>query len=42
MNSELERVEIERAIASDYDFQSLVIALVVNDGFRYASAEVGE
>ena len=33
---------VEEFIASDYDFQSLVIALVVNDGFRYASAEVGE
>jgi hypothetical protein len=29
-------------VASDYDFRSLVIALVVNDGFRYASAEVGQ
>jgi hypothetical protein len=33
---------VEEFIASDYDFQSLVVALVVNDGFRYASAEVGE
>jgi len=32
---------IDGFVASDYDFRSLVVALVVNDGFRYASAEVG-
>lgn len=30
---------VDEFIASDYDFRSLVVALVVNDGFRYASAE---
>ncbi len=30
---------IDAFVASDYDFRSLVVALVVNDGFRYASAE---
>lgn len=30
---------VDRFVASDYDFRSLVVALVVNDGFRYASAE---
>jgi hypothetical protein len=32
---------IDTFVASDYDFRSLVVALVVNDGFRYATAEVG-
>ncbi len=32
---------IEEFVTSDYDFQSLVVALVTNDGFRYASPEVG-
>lgn len=31
---------VDEFIASDYDFRSLVVALVVNDGFRYATAEV--
>jgi hypothetical protein len=31
---------IDEFVASDFDFRSLVIALVVNDGFRFASAEV--
>jgi hypothetical protein len=31
---------IDEFVASDYDFRSLVLALVVNDGFRYASVEV--
>jgi len=32
---------VDTFVASDYDFRSLVVALVVNDGFRYARAEVG-
>jgi hypothetical protein len=32
---------VDAFVANDYDFRSLVVALVVNDGFRYASAEVG-
>lgn len=31
---------IDEFVLSDYDFRSLVVALVVNDGFRYATAEV--
>lgn len=30
---------VDEFVASDYDFRSLVVALVVNDGFRYASME---
>jgi hypothetical protein len=33
---------IDEFVASDYDFRSLVVALVVNDGFRFASVEVDE
>ena len=33
---------IEDFVASDYDFQSLVVALVTNDGFRYALPAVIE
>ena len=32
---------VDEFVASDYDFRSLVVALVVNDGFRFASVEVG-
>ncbi len=32
---------VERFVASDYDFQALVVALVTNDGYRYASPEQG-
>jgi hypothetical protein len=35
------KVLVDEFVASDYDFRSLVVALVVNDGFRFASAEVG-
>lgn len=31
---------IDEFVASDYDFRTLVVALVVNDGFRYATQEV--
>ena len=30
---------VDEFVASDYDFRSLVVALVVNDGFRYAGVE---
>ncbi|HWB78278.1 MAG TPA: DUF1592 domain-containing protein [Nannocystaceae bacterium] len=33
------QVLVQDFIANDYDFRSLVVALVVNDGFRFASAE---
>ncbi len=33
---------IEDFVTSDYDFRSLVISLVTNDGFRYASPEVAQ
>lgn len=32
---------VDAFVANDYDFRSLVVALVVNDGFRFATAEVG-
>lgn len=33
---------IEQFVDSDYNFHELVVALVVNDGFRYAGMEVGQ
>jgi hypothetical protein len=36
----LEQV-VDGFVTSEYDFRSLVVAVVVNDGFRYASREVG-
>ncbi|MFO0549941.1 MAG: DUF1592 domain-containing protein [Polyangiaceae bacterium] len=33
---------VESFVADDYDFRELVIALVVNDGFRFASLETEE
>jgi len=33
---------IEDFVASDYDFQSLVVALVTNDGYRYALPAVSD
>lgn len=32
---------IDEFVTSEYDFRSLVVAIVVNDGFRYAGREVG-
>ncbi|MBK6920251.1 MAG: DUF1592 domain-containing protein [Deltaproteobacteria bacterium] len=32
---------IEAFVTSEYDFKALVVALVTNDGFRYASVEEG-
>lgn len=32
---------VDEFVTSEYDFRSLVVAIVVNDGFRYAGREVG-
>ena len=33
---------VDAFVADDYDFRSLVVALVVNDGFRFAGSEVAQ